>query len=60
MKSRKKQLAEIKARDQKINKAAENVRDSLEKIIDTDPQGSYTGICTENPKEIPIQDVDDL
>lgn len=28
--------------------------------IQVDPQGSYTGIVPEQPKEEPVQDVDDL
>lgn len=28
--------------------------------INTDPNGSWTGVATDNPYEVPIQDVDDL
>lgn len=28
--------------------------------INTDPNGSWTGVVLDNPNEIPVQDVDDL
>ena len=28
--------------------------------INTDPNGSWTGVVTDNPNEMPVQDVDDL
>ena len=28
--------------------------------INTDPSGSWTGVCTDSPDEIPVQDADDL
>ena len=34
--------------------------DSLEDSINTDPDGSWTGVCTDDPMEKPIQDADDL
>lgn len=35
--------------------------EDYEKRIETDPFGSYTGVCTDADKyEEPIQDVDDL
>lgn len=31
-----------------------------DKEINTDPNGSYTGVPSEFPYELPVQDVDDL
>ena len=28
--------------------------------INTDPFGSWTGVCTDDPCEMPVQDADDL
>ncbi len=28
--------------------------------INTDPNGSWTGVVPDNPNEVPVQDVDDL
>lgn len=37
-----------------------NMMDGAEDGIVTDPQGSYTGVPTEDPDDRPIQDADDL
>jgi hypothetical protein len=33
---------------------------STEGRINTDPNGSYTGVCTDDVCDIPVQDADDL
>lgn len=42
-----------------IRVAMKNEREREEGIV-TDPQGSYTGVSTDDPFDTPVQDADDL
>lgn len=46
--------------EQKVEKGSESPFRSDEGGINTDPNGSWTGVVTDNPYETPVQDVDDL
>ena len=49
--------------DKRINNKTgniDNIRDINDNKIITDPYGSWTGVPTEDPMSLPIQDVDDL
>ena len=44
-----------------LHKTEEFIPDfSTRDSINTDPFGSWTGVCTDDPYEKPIQDADDL